>query len=68
MSYATNRLCEALAKLADVDEAIGDLMRRDRDGEASANLEAALNHTGAASALLDALVPEPTTPTEETAP
>ena len=60
MSYATNRLCEALSKLADVDEIIGDLMRCDRSP--TDNLKAALNHTGAASALLDALRPGPTTP------
>lgn len=52
MSYTTNRLKEALAKLADVDEAIGDLIRR--DPSPTDNLKAARNHTRAATALLEA--------------
>ena len=53
MSYTTNRLKEALAKLAaDTDEAIGDLMRREESP--TDNLEAARNHTRAATALLEA--------------
>ena len=56
MAYTTNRLNEALS----------DLMSR--DPSPTDNLKAARNHLGAASALLDALLPGPTTPTEETAP
>ena len=52
MSYTTNRLKEALAKLADTDEAIGDLMRREESP--TENLKAARNHTRAATALLEA--------------
>ena len=52
MSYTTNRLKEALKKLADVDEAIGDLMRREESP--TENLKAARNHTRAATALLEA--------------
>ena len=66
MTYTTNRLNEALKKLADVDEAFGDLMSRDLSP--TDNLKAARNHLGAASTLLDALLPDPTAPTEETVP
>ncbi|MDE2812814.1 MAG: hypothetical protein OXM01_07320 [Gemmatimonadota bacterium] len=59
MSYTTNRLKEALAKLADVDEAIGDLMRCEKS--ATDNLKAAGNHTRAATALLEAQVVGPCT-------
>ena len=57
MTYTTNRLDEALAKLADVDEAIDDLARCEQSP--TDNLDAAKNHVGAATALLDALRPEP---------
>ena len=53
MSYTTNRLKEALKKLADVDEATGDLMRREESP--TDNLKAARNHIHAATALLEAL-------------
>lgn len=66
MAYTTNRLNEALKKLDEVDEAVGDLMSR--GPSPTDNLKAARNHLGAAYALLDALLPDPTTPTEETAP
>ena len=66
MTYTTNRLNEALKKLDDVDEALGDLMSR--GPSPTANLKAARNHLSAASTLLDALLPDPTIPTEETVP
>ena len=53
MAYFTNRLHEALAKLADTDEAIGDLMRCEES--ATDPLTAARDHTRAATALLEAL-------------
>ena len=57
MSYATNRLNEALAKLDDIDEAIGELMRCEQS--ARDPLTAAREHTSATTALLDALRNDP---------
>ena len=57
MAYFTNRLNEALKKLADTDEAIGDLMGCEE--LATDQLTAAQDHTRAATALLDALEVEP---------
>ena len=57
MAYFTNRLNEALAKLADIDEAIGDLMRC--DPLATDQLTAARDHTRDATALLEALEGSP---------
>ncbi len=54
MAYTTNRLNEALKKLADVDEAVGDLMSR--DPSPTANFKVARNHLNAAYVLLDALL------------
>lgn len=54
MTYITNRLNEALKKLDEVDEALGDWMSR--NPSPTDNLKAARNHLGAASALLDALL------------
>lgn len=56
MTYTTNRL----------NEALGDLMTHDLSP--TDTLKAARNLLGAASALLDALLPDSTTPTEETVP
>ena len=53
MAYFSNRLNEALAKLDDIDEAIGDLMRCEKS--ARDPLTAAREHVGATTALLDAL-------------
>lgn len=50
MAYCTNRLHEARAKLDDIDEAIGDLMRCE---------ESAREHTSATTTLLDALRDDP---------
>lgn len=66
MTYHTNRLDEALSKLADVDEAIDDLARCDQSP--TDNLAAAKNHVSAATALLDALRPDPTHPNKEHKP
>lgn len=63
MTYPTNRLDEALSKLADVDEALDDLARC--EPSPTDNLAAAKNHVGAATALLDALRPDPTPPTND---
>ena len=63
MAYTTNRLNETLAKLADCDEAIDDLARCALSP--TDNLAAAKNHVEAASALLDALRPDPTHPSKE---
>ena len=57
MAYFTNRLNEALAKLDDIDEAIGELMRCEKS--ARDPLTAAREHTSATTALLDALRDEP---------
>ena len=66
MTYTTNRLNEALKKLDDVDEALGDLMSR--GPSPTANLKAARNHLSAASTLLDALLPDPRPNHKEQAP
>ncbi|MDE2814189.1 MAG: hypothetical protein OXM01_14250 [Gemmatimonadota bacterium] len=66
MAYTTNRLNEALKKLADVAEAVGDLMSR--DPSPTANLKAARNHLGAASALLDALPAQSTAKSQGASP
>ena len=57
MAYFTNRLNEALAKLDDIDEAIGDRMRCEKS--ARDPLTAAREHVGATTALLDALRDDP---------
>lgn len=66
MAYTTNRLDEALSKLADVDEALNDLARCELSP--TNNLAAAKNHVGAAYALLDALGSAPTHPKQGAEP
>lgn len=66
MTYTTNRLNEALKKLDEVDEAVGDLMSR--DPSLTNNLKAARNHLGAVSALLEALLAQSTTRSQGASP